>query len=278
MSDKGHQDEFLMFLLGLAAVAAAIAGIFYFLSMVWPYLVFYVLPFVLVSLLVGAILWISGQTERGGEFREENYTKKYFAKFNHRRLAITFPVLVALIFIVFELDSKRVEEVNKKGEITRIYLEWPKVHKAFNEMRKNSYADSVFEGIRKKARSEALYDRSQVGGIFWLALIFGGPGFFLYLSRRDEEIEAACMNEEIKRLTKAQKERLRELIDEQEEIIKSRQKPLLEQVAKLEANVLALAHENQVLKAKVEFSTMAPAIAAQEKKAMGGGVLDGDLL
>jgi hypothetical protein len=278
MSNGKQDDAFFNFLLIAGGVIGAIVFVIYLLSVMLPYLVFYVLPLVLLSLLVGAILWISAQTERGGEVREEGYEKKYFAKFNHRRLAVTFPVLAALIFIVFELDSKRIEEVNAKGELQRVYLEWPKVHKAFNQMRKNAYGDSSFESLRAKARMEVIYDRSQVGGIFWLALIFGGPGFFFYLSRRDEEIEAACMNEEINRLTKAQKERLRVMIDDQEEIIKSRQKPLLAQVAKLEANVVVLANENQILKAKVEFSTTAPVIAAQEKKAKGGGVLDGDLL
>lgn len=145
-------------------------------------------------------------------------------------------------------------------------------------MRKNAYTDSSFQGIREKARLEAQYDRAQVGGIFWLALIFGGPGFFFFLSRQSEDVEASCMSEEINRVTKAQKDRLRHLIDEQEAIIKDRQKPLLKQIAELQVHAAELKAENQVLKAKVEFSTTAPAIAAAEKKASGGGVLDSDLL
>lgn len=278
MSDRGQQDYFIMFMLGLALVIAVIVSAVYFLSMIWPYLVFYVLPFVLVSLLVGGILWVSGLVQDGGKFQEEGNLKKYFAKFNYKWLAITFPALMALNFAVFELDSKVKQEVNKNGEVQKIYLEWPKVHKAFNDLRKRTYSNSRFEALREKSRVEELYDRSQVGGIFWLALIFGGPGLFFFLARHSEDIEASIMSEEINRVLKSQKDHLRQLTDKQEEIIKSRQQPLLSKINELEEDVEYLRAENQVLQAKVEFSTTAPKIAAAEKKALGGGVLDSDLL
>lgn len=281
MSD--HQDDaFFHFCLIIGGAVATLAGVIYAFTFLMPLVLFYVIPFAVLSLAIGYLLWLLVQNGEGGFTAVNEWTseKKYVSGCNFKNLAVIFPLLILATFIIFEAGSAKRIVVDKKGNAQGVYLEWPKANAKYNQFRSNWFSDSMFESLREDAKTPAVYDRSDIGAIVWLALIFGAPGVFFYLSRNVEQEEMLALNKAADEKTRERKAHLRALIDEQEEILKKRQKPLQEELAKLRARVNQVVGENQVLKAKMEFGTPAQTVKAIEKAKAGGsgGVLDGDLL
>lgn len=263
--NSSHTEEMILVLIVAALV---IAGVVYALIYFWPYFVFYVLPFIIASVVLGFILkWFGFERTEHGTF-------------GYKPLAITFPVLLCLIFVVFFAGSSRAYLKDAKTKkVVGVSVDWPEVNDTFNTYRRETYESAPFDSLKASAKEVSIYDREDLGVIVILALIFGGPGLFWYLSRNDDEGIEARVSEIVDQRTGATRERVRKKEVELDQIIAKKNESLHQEIAKLQAHVARVLAENQVLKAKVEFSTVAPIVAAVEKKkGSGGGVLDGDLL
>lgn len=257
-----HAENFILFLVVGGLVAA---GVLYTLILFWPYFVFYILPFVLGSLLVGGVIRLSTMPIEGAKD----------VRFQYKRLAIVYPALIILTLMIFEAGSERRIIVDKKGNEKGHILEWPGIYHAFNEYRSSSYAGSPFKSLKEKAQEEQSYDRAEMGGIMWLCLFFGGPAFFFWLSRKDE-------NEDEKEIEKRVEERsghryriIHEKEANIEQIVAQSNRKFEEKIRQLESGYSRILSENMVLKAKVEFS---PDIPRPPESVKTGGILDKDIL
>ena len=257
-----HAENFLLFVIvGGLVVGGALYGLFLF----WPYFVFYFLPFVLGSAAVGLVLWITVVPPEGGE-----------ARFQYKRLAIVYPVLIAASLLIFEAGSGRKILVDAKGKEKGQVIEWLGVHRTFNELRKSSYAGSPFDSLKAKAQYEELYDRGQMGSIAWWCLFLGGPLMFFWLSRKDKGIEEKEIEKRVEARTGDRRRRLDKMSEDIDAVIASKTKKLADEVAQLKAERSHLVAENQVLKATVEFST--EVARPSETLKTSRGVLDQDIL
>jgi hypothetical protein len=256
-----HGENFLLFVLvGGLVLAGALYGLFLF----WPYFVFYFLPFIAGSVIVGFVFWITVVPPEGGE-----------ARYQYKRLAIVYPVLIALALLVFEVGSERKIMIDSKGKEKGQVIEWLSVHRTFNEWRSSSYAGSPFTGLKAKAKSEELYDRRQMGAIFWWCLFLGGPLMFFWLSRKAHELEEDEIEKRVEARTGERRRRLDKMSEDIDAVIASKTKKLVDEVAQLKSERAAIMAQNQVLKATVEFSTE---IVRPSETVKTRGVLDQDIL
>lgn len=261
-SGNEHAENFLLFVIvGGLIVSSAMYGLFLF----WPYFVFYFLPFVLGSVAIGLVLWITVVPPEGGE-----------ARFQYKRLAVVYPVLIALTLLVFEAGSERKIMVDTKGKEKGQVIEWLGTHRTFNDLRKSSYLSSPFDGLKAKAQYEELYDRGQMGGIFWWCLFFGGPLMFFWLARKDQDLEEKEIEKRVEARTGERRKRLDKMSEDIDAVIASKTKKLVDEVAQLKSERSAIMAENQVLKATVEFST--EVVRPSESVKTSRGVLDQDIL
>ncbi len=257
-----HAENFILFLVvGGLIVGGSLYGLFLF----WPYFVFYFLPFVLGSVAVGFVFWITVMPPEGAE-----------ARFQYKRLAIVYPVLIGLTLLVFEANSERKIMVDKNGKEKGQVIEWLGAHRTFNDWRKSSYAGSPFDSLKAKAQYEELYDRGQMGGIAWWCLFLGGPLMFFWLSRKDQEHEEKEIEKRVEARTGDRRKRLDKMSEEIDAVIASKTKKLADEVALLKSERAQVLAENQVLKATVEFST--EVVRPSEAVKSGRGVLDQDIL
>jgi hypothetical protein len=262
MSSNNQSEHMENFVLFLVVGGLAVSGILYGLFLFWPYFVFYVLPFALGSVVVGFLFWFSVMPG-DGELR-----------FQYKRLAFLYPVLIGITVLVFNMDSGRKIFINESGQQSQT-IEWPKAYKAFNESRRGSYGGSFFESLRKKARVEEMYDREQIEMICWWVLFLGAPLMFFYLSRKDEDIEEAEILRRVDVKVRDRQEILDRKAEGMEAMIQSKISGLSEMVSRLRSEKEALVAENKVLKATVEFSTemVRPSVSVKT-----GGILDRDIL
>jgi hypothetical protein len=270
----------------ILAVVAGIAAVIYAILWVWPYILFYVLPLAAASLLYGGIFWLCtrpSETDAGEVKAEFRYSedKCYKPLYQYRSLLVAFPSLVLVNLAVFHLGAPeaRVVEVDTKERVlkSRPVVEWEWANRAFNDTRRSAYADSWFDALKAAARHDEVYDRRDIGGIFWFALIMGGPLVFLFWFGKNDELEESKMlYKHLEKGIQHEKDILRRYIEEQEKLVKDRLRPQLERIAELERARSTLLEENRVLKAKVEFSKDVP--KPSESKAATKGVLDADIL
>jgi hypothetical protein len=270
----------------ILAVVAGIAAVIYAILWVWPYILFYVLPLAAASLLYGGIFWLCTRPSEtdAGEVKAESPV------FRGQVLQAALPVsqpprgfsfLVLVNLAVFHLGAPeaRVVEVDTKERVlkSRPVVEWEWANRAFNDTRRSAYADSWFDALKAAARHDEVYDRRDIGGIFWFALIMGGPLVFLFWFGKNDELEESKMlYKHLEKGIQHEKDILRRYIEEQEKLVKDRLRPQLERIAELERARSTLLEENRVLKAKVEFSKDVP--KPSESKAATKGVLDADIL
>jgi hypothetical protein len=278
MSSKEHNDQFSDFILVIIAVLGVGAVVIYALTLFWPYFVFYILPFVAASVLVGGFLRFMTAKREAGHLQDDYRSddRKYFLMYNYKSIAVIYPVLICITLVVFHLGSERRVVVDKKGVEQSIMLEWPRAHQIFNKWRESAYADSWFDSLNEKAHQREIYDRREMGRIAWLALFLGGPLFFFWLSRKDQEEEEMSMYNQVALKVKRERESLKHSIDKQEEIIEARSAHLRKEISKLERQKEGLMAENLVLKARVEFTgseVPRPLVNVESK-----GVLDKDIL
>jgi hypothetical protein len=264
-NSSSHTEEMVLV---LVVAGLVIAGVLYALIYFWPYFVFYVLPFVTSSVVLGFVLRWFGTEETE------------YGTISYKSLAITYPVLLGLVYVVFFAGSSRayLKDPHSKN-VVGVSVDWPDVNDTFNRYRRETYAGSPFDSLKAKVRETSIYDREDLGVIILLALILGAPGLLWYLSWDDNQGLERRINELVDKQTDGMRERIRRKEAELDQIIAKRNEKLQQEIAKLEGHVSRVSAENQVLKAKVEFSTVAPVVSALEKKkSSGDGVLDGDLL
>ena len=261
MSSGGneHAENFLLF---LVVGGLALAGVLYGLFLFWPYFVFFVLPLIIGSLVVGFILKASVEPSIEG------------AAIDYKNLAVTFPVLILLVMVVFFAGSEHTVLVDKKGKKTGTYLEWPELNKAFNEHRSSVYGDSPFDALKARAREPVMYDRQDAGWIFLWCLFLGGPLFFWFLSSKDRERNEEIVLQKVNERTKATRERLSDKERDLSQIIASRTANLTNQISDLDQRLSIMTAENRILKAKVEFSSD---ILRPPEAQKTNGVLDQEL-
>ncbi len=263
MSDQGN-DHFTNMVLTILVVGLAIAGVLYAGFLFWPYLVFYVLPLAIGSLAVGGILRLATIPTEGGNGLN-----------NHKGLAVAYPILILIVAVVFFADSGRSTALDKKGNVTGVFLDWPKVNKTFNEYRSETYAASPFKSLNAAAREAVVYDRVEMGWIALWCLFLGGPAFFWYLARFDGDSDAEIIKKMVLEGTKRERERVLEKEKNVNQVVAAGLAEMSGRVAKLERERAAILSENQILKAKVEFS---PDVPKPPETAKTGGVLDSDIL
>jgi hypothetical protein len=255
-----HMENFFLFII---VGALLLGGMLYGLFLFWPYFVFYVLPFVLGSVVIGFLFWFSVMPG-DGELR-----------FQYKRLAFLYPALILIMVLVFNMDSGRKILIDQNTQQQREVIEWPKAYKAFNESRRGSYAGSFFESLRKKARVEKMYDRDQIGMICWWVLFLGAPAMFFYLSRKDLEMEEAEITRRVDAKVKDRREVLDKKAESLEAVIQAKTSGLKDMIADLRSEKEVLVAENKVLKATVEFSTE---IFRRSESVKTAGILDRDIL
>lgn len=262
MSGKNeHFENFVLFLVvGGLGLAAVLYGLFLF----WPYFVFYVLPFIIVSLLIGGVLRLATVLDHDER-----------TLISHRGLAVAYPILLFVVAMVFFADSRRAVVLDQSGNITATYFDWPKVNRFFNEQRSGTYRGSPFDSLKAKAREVAIYDRQEMGWIFLWCLFLGGPVFFWFLSRRDFETNSAVMDLIVNERSSHKRKILQDKSDNLDQIIAKSTEDFKNKIAELEGVKSALLDENQRLKATVEFSTE---IVRPSETPRTGGVLDSDIL
>ena len=166
MGDENAKFAGVLMILTMAAalIYVATSAILF----IWPYFLFYVLPFVIASLLIGTTLRFFTKPKDEKRSRMQN-------------LNVLYPILIFAIWIIF-FSGERTIEVK-----TQSYQpQWPKVHSTFNKVRKNAFESAFSESIRIKAKVEEVYDRREIGWIFVLALAIGAPLILVYLLREDE--------------------------------------------------------------------------------------------
>ena len=261
MSSSGneHAENLLLF---LVVGGLVLAGVLYGLFLFWPYFVFYALPLVIGSLVIGFILKVSVEPSIEG------------SAIDYKNLAVTFPVLIVLVMVVFFAGSEHTVLVDKKGVRTGTYLEWPELNKAFNEHRASVYGDSPFDALKARAREPVMYDRQDAGWIFLWCLFLGGPMFFWFLSGKDRERNEEIVLQKVNERTKATRERLSDKERDLSKIIATRTANLTNQISDLDQKLSEMTAENRILKAKVEFSPDIPRPPEAQKT---NGVLDQDL-
>ena len=257
-----HAENFLLFVIaGGLIVAGALYGLFLF----WPYFVFYFLPFILGSVAVGFVFWITVMPSEGGD-----------ARYQYKRLGVVYPILIALALLVFEAGSERKIMVDNKGKEKGQVIEWQGAHRTFNEWTRSAYAGSPFDGLKAKAQYEELYDRKQMGAIFWWCLFLGGPLMFFWLARKDHEHEEDEIEKRVEARTGDRRKRLDKMSEDIDSVIALKTKKLVDEVALLKSEWAAIMAQNQVLKATVEFST--EVARPSESVKTSRGVLDQDIL
>ena len=275
MSDRN--EHFENFILALLVGGVVIGFTIYLIVLFWPYVVFYVVPLLVVTFIVGGILRISIAHMEGGGKAEGNYLedRRYRPLFHYRNLLIVYPAMIFTTLLVFEMNSVQVVQVDKKGKQVGQYLDWPFIHRKFNKFRSEAYASSPFDSLKNASKEEVLYDRRQIGWIVWFALFLGGPAYCYWLSRGDFDDEGRWIYKQIEEQVKTEKNALHRQIRDQDKIVAEKVAKYQEALHKINAENHAIRFENQKLLATVEFSNEVPKPFADSTKK---GVLDSDLL
>ena len=120
-----------------------------------------------------------------------------------------------------------------------------------------------------------MYDRQELGWIALWCLFLGGPAFFWFLTRDASAREDKVITETVTERMKYERERLVEKERGINEAIALGIQKMEEKVLRIERERTVIAAENQVLRAKVEFS---PDIPRPPESIKTGGVLDKDIL
>lgn len=262
-SKNAHFENFVLFAI---VGALLVAGLLYGAYLVLPFVLFYLVPFVVVSLVVGFVLRMAGNPSEGirGISR-------------YRAVVMTYAGMLFIIGMVFFRNLERAKVVNKDGKLTgQVVVDWPKLNNWYNDWRVRVYADAPFEGLRAKAQIGVVYDRLEVGWIFLMSLFLGGPGFYYWLARRDEEEVHETIEKIVLDRVAAKNQRLTEKEKNLDQIINKNKLQLELKIQKMEQAKEELKAENQSLRAKLEFAPEVPR-PSENIESNKKGVLDQDL-
>lgn len=265
---EGRNESFENMVLFLVVGGLIVGGILYALFALWPYLVFYVLPVVMGSFLVCGILRLSIQPTAD---------KGFAGLYQYKNLAIAFAVVIAVVYLVFYAGSERHTQVDKKGNEIAHILEWPSVHHAFNDLRRESYGGSFFSSLKEAASHEVMYDRQELGFLAWLCLFLFGPMLFWYYSKDDFDRDKDILFQMVNEHTRYREDEFKQKSKNLDKIILEKTSVLEKRVADLEKAKREVLAENQVLKAKLEFSSEVVR-PSESVKSDGGGLLDQGIL
>lgn len=263
-SGNDHAENLLLF---VVASGLVLSFVMYVAYLFLPFLLFYFLPFVVVSLVVGGVLRMAGAPGDGTQSLSR-----------YRFVVMAQAVMLLIVGLVFFKDITRSWVVDKKGKPTGdVVLDWPELNKAYNDWHYRVYVDAPFEGLRKEAKVSVIYDRLEVGWICLVALFLGGPMFYLWLARSDEERVHEIIEKIATDRMAAKNKRLNDKESNLDEIIRQNKQALEIKIKSLEEARAQIKLENESLKARLEF---APEVRRPSEKVEPSkkGVLDGDWL
>ena len=265
MSSKGSNDHAENFLLFVIVGGLILAGVIYGVYLFFPFVVFYLIPFVLASVACGLILRMAG-SPRDSIGNLSRY----------RSVVIAYSGMLLIVGLVFFKDVGRAVVVDQQGKLTnQVMLDWPKPNQYYNAWRRSLYLNAPFEGLRAKANIGVAYDRLEMGWIALSALFFGAPLFYWWLSRNDDELVREIVENLAASRVADKNKRLAEKEKNLNQIIESNKAALNAKVRDLEKAQELLIAENQSLKAKLEFAPDVPRPSESIKKS--SGVLDQDI-
>ena len=286
------RGDVLIFIISLIGAALGFFLLWFLMSAGWIYFWFYFFPFLIVSLFLGGIfrfvttIW----------FRNENSEKSslHYLVYNYKALNLFYPVLIFLFLLAFYFNptSKVIDKIveGKKGKPPQttetVVLEWPGLNKFYNDTKKSWYKDSFWTSIQHLANEPDVFDRHDLGISLFCSLFLGGPLFFFFLSVNDEFIEGEAISRKIADKVLPERQRLKDLISNQEKYIESVSKEtdklnseLRRENFRLEEERKKLEEENQVLQAKIEFiNPMLPSKDQENDVETRAGLLDKDIL
>lgn len=254
---KEQDNRLLVFLwmLGVSSAGALIYGLLIF----WPYLVFYVLPFVVGSVAIGVMLNHGASNKLGFK--------------TYRNIGMIFPALLLGILLTFFYDSER--GMQSPAGYKVMDAEWPRADALFNAARRAGYANAPFASWQANARSHVTYDRQEIGFIFLWCLIVGGPLCFAVLSlsseKEEREMFYAHVESSNKGLDREQTDRYAALNAK----FKENEKLHASQITSLKQALAAATVELEAARAKLEFSGPVKKVKPPPG---GGGILDSDIL
>ncbi len=260
---EGRNEFFENMVLFFIVAGLVIAGLVYVLYWFWPYIVFYILPFIFGSLLIGGFFRIFAVTPG------PQGTAHYFG------LNVVYPILIFLVALIFFANPQHALIETRNGNVLGVVLDWPEVNEVYNKWRADTYENSPFKSLQRRAGQSVIYDRADIGWISLWCLFLGGPLFFWYLSRGDRESNAAAIKSKVEADTKYVRDRVQEREDKISAIIEKNVSDLKRKLTESEWIREKLEREMQVLKAKLEFSPDVPKPPEAQKS---GGLLDKDIL
>lgn len=265
MSSKSGNDHAENFLLFIIVGGLGLAGILYIAYLFIPFLLFYLAPFVVVSLVVGIVLRMAGAPGDG----EGSLSSS-------KAVVTVYAGMLCLVGLVFFQNLDRAKVLDSKGNLTnQVVVDWPELNNWHHSLRVRMYTDAPFEGLRAKARIGVVYDRLEVGWIFLVGMFFGGPLVYWFLARHDEEKVNAIVEGLVDERTKSKRDQLKTKEDNLNQIINQSKEKLEAEIHALKKKQAEIMGENQSLKAKLEFAPDIPRPSESVKK--DGGVLDQDI-
>jgi hypothetical protein len=136
-SGNEHAENFLLF----AVVGGLIlAGVLYVFYLFLPYLIFYILPFVVGSLVVGFILRMAGEP---GD--------SVYNLSRYRAVVVAYAFCLLVVGVTCFSHVTRAWVVDKNGKSTgQVILDWPRVNQYFNQWRSSTYEGSPFDGLKPR--------------------------------------------------------------------------------------------------------------------------------
>jgi|GEM_PF-6384252 len=258
MHNNGFSEDVAPLLI-LAAVV--LGGVIYAGYIYWGYVMFFVLPFILGSVLVAWLFLVvtepDGSSSTGARYR---------------RLVVLYPVLILIVLVTFHWGSERVVERDEKGNIIAREFEWPELNKAAGG----------WEKPRKKMRwgkepKEAqVFDRREMGWGFWFALFLGGPTLFLFWSKNPEEEDQKRFQDSLRRKLDTERESYHRREIEISNRARREEWELRERIREMWDHQSELKQEIRELKARTEYSGEEEVSGANRES--GDGLLDQGIL
>ena len=265
MSERRDEtaENFVLFLVvGALVVGVALYGLFLF----WPYLVFYVLPIGICAFVFAGIMRASVGPENSS-----------YGFYNYKSLSVVIPGLALLIYLVFYAGSERYVQIDKQGNEIAVKLDWQPVHEAFNKVRRESYSGSFFDSLNDRAKQNVIYDRQEMGFIAWVGLLLGAL-LFLNWSKDDNDNNKEEFHRLVNERSRNEKDSFNNKSKNLDQIIENNAVRFTREIAELRNDLSAVRAENQVLKARLEFSSEVVRPSESTSDESGHGLLDRDLL
>jgi hypothetical protein len=265
MSSKGGNEHFENFVLFIIVGGLGLAGILYVAYLFIPFLLFYLAPFVVVSLVVGIVLRMAGAPGDGVGSLSSS-----------KAVMTAYAVMLCLVGLVFFQNLDRAKVLDAKGKLTnQVVVDWPELNNWHHSLRVRMYTDAPFESLRAKAKMGVVYDRLEVGWIFLVGMFLGAPLVYWFLARHDEETVNTIVEGLVNERTKSKRDQLKTKEDNLNQIINQSKEKLEAEIHALKKKQAEIMAENQSLKAKLEFAPDIPRPSESVKK--DGGVLDQDI-